>query len=320
MSAQTVSRALRRPDEVAPDTLERVEEAVRRIGYVPNLTASNLASNRSRLVATLIPSISTSVFSETLSAAQAVLGAAGYQLVLGFTDYEDLREEALVRQLLGRRPDGVFLVGNTHTQVAAEMLRASRIPIVETWGWTEHPLDDLVGFSNQSAMGDLLTAVHDAGYQAPVFTGSLRPGDHRSLERLAGFREAFQRLYPGAEERFVDSSDMPLTLASGEKLLDRMLERYPEMDIAMFGTDILANGAVLASMRKGLRIPDRLGITGFGDFELSSALTPALSTVSIPNAEIGRIAAERLLAKMEGRETGSTSTRVDYRITLRETT
>ncbi len=319
VSAQTVSRAIRLPNEVASDTLERVRDAVRATGYVPNLAASNLASNRSRLVATLIPSISTSVFAEMLTAAQAVLGTAGYQLVLGFTEYEDLLEEQLVRQLLGRRPDGVLLVGSTHTQAAAEMLRSADVPVVETWGWTDTPIDDLVGFSNQAATAELLTAMHAAGYHSPAFAGSLLPGDHRSRERIAGFRSAYAELYPEQEERFVDSSGLPLTLESGAQLLGIMTERYPEMDIAMFTTDIFANGAVLAATRRGTKVPDQLAITGFGDFELSSAIIPALTTVTVPTSKIGRLAAERLLAKMEGRARGSESIRVEYQLALRET-
>ncbi|MEB4614245.1 substrate-binding domain-containing protein [Leucobacter sp. M11] len=287
---------------------------------MPNLAARNLASNRSRLVATVVPSISTSVFAETVTAANEVLAPAGYQLILGFSDYNDDQEEQLVRQLVGRRPDGVFLIGNVHTDASVHMLRSSGVPVVETWGWSESPIDDQVGFSNHDAVVDLVTAVHDLGYRNPVFAGSLIPGDHRSRERIAGFRTARSTLTPGSVDRFVDSSDLPLTLESGALLLDRMLRAFPDLDIVMFSTDILANGALLAAQRRGLRVPEDLGITGFGDFELSTALSPSLTTVSVPTAELGHIAAERLLEKMEGRARGQAATRVAYKIAIRETT
>lgn len=255
-----------------------------------------------------------------MTAANAVLAPAGYQLILGFTDYDDDREEHLVRQLLGRRPDGVFLIGNMHTPASVTMLRASGVPVVETWGWSDTPIDDLVGFSNYDAMVDLVSAMYDAGYRRPVFAGSLTTGDHRSRERVAGLRAGFAQLFPGQEIRFVTSSDLPLSLESGGVLLERILERFPDADIAMFSTDILANGAVLAATRRGMRIPQDLAVTGFGDFDLSAAITPSLTTVTVPTDEIGRVAAERLLAKMEGRAVGPESIRVDYELTIRDST
>src|SRR5690606_27967241 len=105
VSAQTVSRVLRHPEGSAPHIRERVLEAVKSTNYVQNLAASNLASNRSMTIAAVIPMISSSVFGETVQGLSNVLIPAGYQIIIGHTDYQEAREEALVRSLLGRRPD-----------------------------------------------------------------------------------------------------------------------------------------------------------------------------------------------------------------------
>ncbi|MDF2443925.1 MAG: LacI family transcriptional regulator, gluconate utilization system Gnt-I transcriptional repressor [Subtercola sp.] len=320
VSSQTVSRVIRNHDDVSVATRQRVEEAISSSGYVPNLTAANLASNTSKLVATIVPSISTSVFSETMAAASEVLAPEGYQLILGFTNYEPLREEELVRNLLGRRPDGVFLIGVTHTENAVRMLKASGIPVVETWGSTPDPVDDLVGFSNEQAMYDLVSALTDQGYRRPTFAGSMVAGDHRAIERFDGYRRRFSELFPGEPVRFVDASDSALTFASGEHLLGRAFEAYPDTDLLLFATDILANGAILAASRQGLSVPGDLAISGFGDFELSSALTPSLSTVSIRTRHMGEVAARMLLERMASKSAvaGGRSVDIGYEITLRE--
>ncbi|MEO8654267.1 MAG: LacI family DNA-binding transcriptional regulator, partial [Ramlibacter sp.] len=101
VSAITISRALNTPDRVSPDTLERVLAAVARTGYVPNLLAGALASNRTRLVAALIPTIAGSVFLETVQALTDTLAAKNYQLMLGQSGYAGSREDALLDAIVG---------------------------------------------------------------------------------------------------------------------------------------------------------------------------------------------------------------------------
>ncbi len=300
VSSQTVSRVLRIPDEVAPHTRARVEEAIRECGYVPNLAARNLASNRSKIVATVLPSLSASVFSETLTGLSDVLAPEGYQLLLGYTDYDDEREESLIRSLVGRRPDGIVMTGAVHRESIVAMLRTARIPVVETWDWTDTPLDVLVGFSNERAMYEMVCHLHGAGYRRPCFVGSLPAGDHRARRRLAGFRRAVAEHWPGREPRVVDASGHPLTLESGARLLDVARRAHPDADVLVFSTDVFANGALLAAGQRRLRVPDDIAVTGFGDFELSGMLRPSLTTVALPNATIGREAATLLLRRMRG--------------------
>jgi transcriptional regulator with XRE-family HTH domain len=111
VSAITVSRALNTPDLVTPETREKVRHAVERTGYVPNLLAGGLASNRSRLVAAVVPTIAGPVFLETIQALTEALAQKGYQLMLGQSGYDNSREDALIDAIVGRRPDGIVLTG-----------------------------------------------------------------------------------------------------------------------------------------------------------------------------------------------------------------
>ncbi|MDO8311509.1 MAG: LacI family DNA-binding transcriptional regulator, partial [Sideroxyarcus sp.] len=91
----TASRALNAPESVSPAILQRVRDAVEQIGYVPNLLAGGLASKKSRLVAAVVPTIVGSVFLEMVQALTETLAAAGYQLMLGQSGYENSREDVL---------------------------------------------------------------------------------------------------------------------------------------------------------------------------------------------------------------------------------
>ncbi|MBQ1767427.1 MAG: LacI family DNA-binding transcriptional regulator, partial [Aquincola sp.] len=140
----TASRALNTPDRVSPEVLQRVTDAVRRTGYVPNLLAGGLASTRSRLVAAVVPTIAGPVFLQTIQSLTAALEAHGYQLMLGQTGYVDSREDALLEAIIGRRPDGIVLTGIMHSAHGRQRLLAAGIPVVETWDLTPTPIDMLV--------------------------------------------------------------------------------------------------------------------------------------------------------------------------------
>ena len=215
VSAQTVSRVLRDPAGCTPETRERVEAAIRSTRDVQNLAASHLASNRSMTVAAVIPQIAASVFAETLQGLSNVLLQAGYQVIIGHSDYSHEREEDVVRSLLGRRPDAFFLVGTRHTDAVREMLQRAAIPVVETWAWTRKPIDQLVGFSNHEAIAAAVAYVQRRGYARPVFVAAARPGDDRARERLEGYVSGMARHYAGQPARSVVMEDLPYTMGSG---------------------------------------------------------------------------------------------------------
>lgn len=318
VSPQTVSRAIRYPHLVSEHTLQRVQWAITTTGYVPNLAASNLASNRSRTVAALIPSLSASVFADALHGLDSVLSPGGYQLFVGSTDYSPEHEEELIRTFMGRRPEGVFIVGTRHTPAAALLLGNSGIPVVETWNWTDDPIDNLVGFSNRDAIEAIVGYVVGKGYTHPTFAGTFRAGDSRALDRRASFRDTVARLLPGEPVRVVDSGTDRVDMETGISLLDATLERHPETDVLMFSSDVFATGAVLESLRRGIAVPERLAITGFGDFEVARYLVPALTTVAVPNREIGTTAGRLLLDRMAGITTEPVRTDLGFTVVPRD--
>jgi len=318
VSAQTVSRVLREPASCTPQTRERVHAAIRSTRYVQNLAASHLASNRSMTVAVVLPAIAASVFAETVQGLSDVLLPQGYQIIIGHTDYDPQREEALVRSLLGRRPDAFFLVGTAHTDGTRELLEQARVPVVETWSWTERPIDQLVGFSNHDALVETVAYARRKGYERPAFAAVLRPGDHRAQERLEGYLHGMARHYPGQPPRTVIDHDLPYRLATGSVLLDMARARYPDSDLFVFSSDHFAAGALLSCQRRGIPVPSELGIIGFGDYEMAKELVPSLTTVAVPTTRIGQEAARLILLRLKGGEPSPGRLDLGFELVARE--
>lgn len=312
VSPQTVSRSLRSPELVSAATLERVLSSIQATGYVLNRAASNLASNRSKTVAAVIPAISASVFADSLHGLEEVLTDAGYHLFIGSTDYDPAHEDEIVAALLGRRPDGVFIVGTNHSERTRAMLAAARVPVVEAWDLSSDPIDSVVGFSNRAAIRSLVEFVRDKGYRHPTFAGSLRSGDFRAAERRASFEESVVELFPGEPVRVLDSGVPKIDYDTGARLLHETLQRHPETDVLMFTSDVFAAGAILEALKRGIDVPGRIAITGFGDFDIAPHLSPPLTTVAVPSRAIGTHAGELLLQRMmpTGRPAAETAGRV----------
>ena len=299
VSAITVSRALNTPAMVSPETRERVKDAVARTGYVPNLMAGGLASNRSRLVAALVPTIAGPVFLETIQALTESLADAGCQLMLGQSGYTGAREDALIDAIVGRRPDGIVLTGILHSAHGRQRLLASGIPVVETWDLTPTPIDMLVGFSHEKAGAAVADFLHGLGYRRPALVTA---DDHRATLRRDGFVQRLRAL--GVDEVPVVMAPPPTTLAGGREGLVQLRAAHPGLDVVFCSSDALAHGVITEAQASGLVVPRDIAVMGFGDLAFAAHTHPALSTVHIDGTAIGRQAARFILERVAGADTG----------------
>jgi LacI family gluconate utilization system Gnt-I transcriptional repressor len=296
VSAITVSRALNAPDKLSPATLRAVRTAIERLRYVPNLTAGSLASSRSRTVAVIVPTVNSSIFSDTIDGLAQALASHRYQLLLGQTNYRPEEELALVQAFLGRRVDGLVLTGVNHARgVRSSILRAG-IPVVETWDLSDRPIHMLVGFSN-----------HAAGFAAARFLlgkGHTRLGyiggtDDRSMARLQGFRKA--AIGAGVDEVVSAELSVPSSPSEAGKALSRLLSAAAAPPRAVFcSNDMLAAGALFECMRSGIGVPRDLAIMGFADLPIAESIEPRLTTMQVRASEMGLRAGHMLMAHLTG--------------------
>ena len=299
VSAITVSRVLNTPAAVSPDTLERVRGAIARSGYVPNLVAGGLASNRSRLVAALVPTIAGPVFLETIQALTDALAEAGCQLMLGQSGYGGAREEALLDAIIGRRPDGIVLIGIMHSAEGRRRLLASGIPVVETWDITPTPLDMIVGFSHEKVGVAVADYLHGRGFRRP---GIVSASDERATRRRAGFEQRFAELGVPAIPACVVPS--PSSLGNGRAGFADLRASHPGLDVVFCSSDVIAHGVITEAHATGLRVPEDIAVMGFGDLPFAAFTHPQLSTVRIDGTAIGRQAARFILDRVANRDVG----------------
>jgi LacI family gluconate utilization system Gnt-I transcriptional repressor len=300
VSEMTVSRVLRNRGDVAEGTRERVLEAARQLGYVPNKIAGALASNRVNLVAVIIPSLSNMVFPEVMTGISEVLETTPLQPVVGVTNYRPEREEAVLYEMLSWRPSGVIIAGVEHSDAARAMLRAAQIPIVEIMDTDGEPVDSMVGISHRRAGREMARAIVDAGYSRIGFLGTKMPLDHRARKRFEGFTEALAKAgLEVADQEFYEGGS---ALAKGREMTETILNRSPDLDFLYYSNDMIGAGGLLWCLERGVDVPGRLGLAGFNGVELLDGLPRRLATMDACRHEIGRKAAE-LIAAHAGEDT-----------------
>lgn len=300
LSPMTVSRALNNPQLVKASTIDKVMEAVRITGYIPNLLAGGLASRRSKLIAVVVPQINNAMFVDTIQAISDTLDARGYHMLLCVAGYSDETEADIVAALLSRRPDGVVLTGIHHTPALRKIILNAHIPVVEVWDLTPTPLDMLIGFSHEKigyATGEYLLRKGHRRF------GLIWAGDRRAAQRKQGLYDAVQR-QPDCD---IDEAIIPLpaSMAAGRVGLRQLLAQGALLDAVVCSSDTLAQGAIMEAMAQGVAVPQQLAVMGFGDLAFAAHNVPAISTVGVDCWKMGSEAATLLADKIEGKSTGS---------------
>ena len=295
VAPMTVSRVINTPDRVSPETTARVREAIDRLGYVPNLIAGGLSSRKSRMVAAIVPTIAHPMFASIVQSFSDAMRHAGYQVMLSICGYQDTDDEALFRAVLGRRPDALLITGSGYSPTAWQMLIEAHIPVVEIWDVSNRPIDMLIGFDHAQVGATVATFLLGKGHtRFAVLTAR----DSRAISRARGFTEAVTKA--GASLVFDNNMPPPSTIGAGRAGL-RALMPFLDQRCALFcSSDLLAFGVVTEARVQGVPIPQRLGVCGFGNFELSAMCEPPITTVNLDGTGTGRTAAAFLLRRLAG--------------------
>lgn len=299
VSTATVSRVLNTPDQVDALTQQRVRDAIDKLRYVPHGAARALRSRRSLMVGAVVPSFDYALYARTTSALQSVLDPAGYAMVVAEHHY-DLRTEVRVTgQLISHGVDAFVFVGVYHDPALFALLESHAKPYVLTWAvdpMLHHPS---IGFDNRAATFAMTQHLIRLGHRRFGLLSAPVAGNDRATERGAGMRAALAQAGLTLDERLAQYG--PIDLYAAKAMMHRILA-VPGRPTAVVATnDVFAVGGMLACREAGVRIPEDVSITGVDNTDLGATQTPPLTSIRTPIVEIGRAAAEQVIARLEGR-------------------
>jgi LacI family transcriptional regulator len=318
VSVATVSRVMNGRDDVSPETRELVQKIVRERGYTANRSARGLSAGRTGLIGATVPLVHPAYFSFILSGAAEALYERDMRLVLCPTQHEHDREVSLLERMMHGTTDGGLLILPQESADELEHLleHGYRFVVVDP----RLPLDERVpsvsaahASGADQAMSHLIGLGHRriaaiTGPRGWVATEDRRRGYHAAL--------AAQGILP--EPALEVEADFEI--GPGRDAAGHLLDLHDPPTAIFAFNDNLAIGALQAARDRGLRVPGDLSVVGFDDVEPATIVTPMLTTVRQPLAEMGRTAVSLLMRLLERQRFETLRVELATRLVVREST
>lgn len=314
VSKMTVSRVLNGNGYVKEETRQAVLEAVQALGYRPNLLAKSLVTGRSNIVAYVMPDICDPFFGKVCKGMTDTCDTLGYKAIVSNTPNADSVEKFL-DMAIDRKLDGVVFHHLCIRQEQVDLLLRNHIKVVLIDN--EYPVEQVASVNNDNYGGAYMAAEHliACGYRAiACVRGSLRQEDALPVDlnytesfqqriwddRTAGFLDALKAhglepfdFYYGRGSAYIDKA-----FQCGQQVVGQMLEKAQWPDAIYCQSDLVALGVLGELLERGIPVPEKIALCGYDGLDTCRHLFPRITTVTQPQEEIGRKAAELLIAQI----------------------
>ena len=299
VSTSTVSRILNGTAIVADDKRERVLEAIKRLGYRPNVLARGLVRGQSMNIGVLTQAISSLFHSEVLMGVEEGLFGTGYHPIFVSSHLSVDDERDALEVLISRRVDALILAGTSEPDEALLAL-AERIPLVIVGHRVAGLERRCISIDNAQAAPLAVEHLISLGHRRIAYISGLDTGLPDARERFEAYRATLGAAGIPFDARLVADADY--TKRSGVMAAENLLARGVKFTGMVCTSDQVAYGARLALYRHGIRIPEDVSLVGFDDLEISAYVTPPLTTVRQPILEMGRLASKMIVASLAGQD------------------
>lgn len=337
----TVSRALSHPELVAADTLERIRAAIARTGYIPDQIARGMKTVHSRIVSLVTPPQMSGVYGAILEALSKSLHDVGLIVNLYPLQDDAGQQETILCEIAGWRPAAIVLVGAQLTDTDVRTLSKANVPIVELLGFSETSPGVCVGYDQREASSLLTRHLLDRGYGKICYVHSGRVVGSINKARLDGFAAAITQaggtvqLRRADEDSGLDSSaneealagrvtgielKCPPNFRTGYDLMARLAAWQARPEAILFGSDMVAVGALQYCLTHGLRLPEDVAVCAFDGIALTSIIHPRLTSLDFPYEQVIAEGARHIIASIESGGRASGHVRIPVRVVRRDST
>lgn len=323
VSHSTVSRVLNQNATSVPiseETRQKILDAVRELGYQPNLIARSLRTQRTNMIGIMIGDISNSFYHPIVRVIQDIADTRNYDVVISNSDHIYEHEKRFLDAVLRRPVDGIIMAPHAlTTRDIDQFIERSRLPIVALGAQVSHPMVDVVGGTSEPATYEAVKwLIQEKGHRRIGFITTLAdmpPGP----SRVRGYRRAMAEFGLKEERGFVQHAEF--TIEGGKRAMAEFLGQSNPPSAIFAANSLMGIGAIMAARAGGVSIPDQLAIVGFDDIPEAMIISPTLTTVSRDLPQIGRQLADILFERVDGTVMGpGRFFQSDWSLTVREST
>ena len=316
----TASRALneRSRSLVNEQTVVRVLEAARTLGYQPNSLARGLKTNQTFTVGMLLPDLTNPLFPPIVRGVEDTLGAGDYTVILGNTDNDADKEVAILQTMLNRRVDGLIVASARRSASHIAQLGDSGLPVVLVNRSSDDAQLPSVSGDDHAGIGLAVRHLASLGHKKIAHVGG--PQDlSTGLARYQSFVAWMQSEGLDPDPRLIVFSEWfheaPGAIAAAE-----LFDRGVAFTAIVAANDLLAIGCYDVLAERGLRVPEDVSVIGYNDMPFSDKFDPPLTTIHIPHYMIGVRAAEVLMELMAEHDVGGQALRLTPTLVARAST
>ena len=291
VSKSTVSRYLNN-GYVSKENIEKIAKVIDKTGYKTNFFAKRLKSKKSGLVGIIMPRIDSFTASKTLQGISGKLEKEGFQPIILTSNLDKEKEINYINKLYLEGMDGIIIMAFCISEEHIQLINKLPIPIIFTgqikYGVNCIAIDD---YKAGRLMGDF---IKEQGHKNIVYVGVTEEDKAVGVCRKKGFFDAFK------SDENIKYIETDFTLKSAYESAYKAVEFNPSIIVG--ATDNIAIGINRYLMESGIKVPDDISVAGFGDYDIGTAIYPALTTISFDYEFLGFEAATRMVSLIKNEE------------------
>lgn len=318
VSIATVSRVLNDIDVVNEDTKKKVLDAIKKLGYRPNIVARSLKTQKTSTIGILIPDIASQFYPDIVRGAEDVTNIYDYNIILCNSDFDVEKEKEYLRVLKEKMVDGVIYISSSLNEEILDLINELDLKTVLVETKDKNGRLPSVTIDNISASYEGTKYLIDLGLKNLAFIGVNGENMNAWGERYIGFVNALKDAGLESDEELCYFKN--LTVKTGYQAIQRFTENNKKFDGIVCASDEIAMGAINALREKGIRVPEDVSVIGFNNNILGEIFYPKLTTISQPSYDMGSVAVRMLIKILNKRELDNPNYILNYEIIQREST
>ncbi len=298
VSTQTVSRVINNRPDVSPETRQRIQQVIRRLGYQPDAIARSLVSHRTRTLGLITTDFSDYFFTQVIAGAEAEARRQGYFFMLGSTQRNPEDEPVYIRLLTERHVEGILWArpSSSPDDQHLKALLEEGVPVVTTAYHLPNQTLTVVDVDNVDGAQQATRCLLEQGRRTVAMISG--PATWKSaMDRSEGYRRALESAGLPFAPGLVAEGDW--SHASGYRALRELLARGKPFAALFAQNDQMAIGAMHALREAGKRVPEDVAVVGYDDIPVAEFCDPPLTTVRQPMCEVGQLATRLLIQTIE---------------------
>lgn len=318
VSIATVSRVLNDIDVVNEDTKKKVLDAIKKLGYRPNIVARSLKTQRTSTIGILIPDIASQFYPDIVRGAEDVTNIYDYNIILCNSDFDVEKEKEYLRVLKEKMVDGVIYISSSLNEEILDLINELDIKTILVETKDKDGKLPSVTIDNIKASYEGTKYLINSGLKNLAFIGVNEENMNAWGERYTGFVNALKDSGLEADEDLCYFKN--LTVKTGYQAIQRFTENNKSFDGIVCASDEIAMGAINALREKGIKVPEDVSVIGFDNNVMGSIFYPKLTTISQPSYDMGSVAVRMLIKMLNKKELDNPNYVLNYEIIKREST